>query len=69
MSDEAPLPGALRLPDGSWVRGRGLRHPRPNGPLPGFGLYLGSTRLRHRHDGGLEWEAGVDRVARFPAAA
>ncbi|MFD8092305.1 protein tyrosine phosphatase [Streptomyces sp. SID8361] len=56
MSDEAPLPGALRLPDGSWVRGRGLRRPRPDGPLPGFGLYLGSARLRDRHDGELEWE-------------
>ncbi|GGW67281.1 phosphatase domain-containing protein [Streptomyces xantholiticus] len=52
----APLPGALQLPDGSWVRGRGLRHPRPAGPVPDFALYLGSSRLRRRHEMGLEWE-------------
>lgn len=31
----APLPGALRLPDGSWVRGRGLRRAAPGGRAPG----------------------------------
>ncbi|WP_327590962.1 protein tyrosine phosphatase [Nonomuraea sp. NBC_00507] len=50
-----PLVGAFRLPDGSWVRGRGLRRPLPAGPVPGFGLYLGSGRLRRRHDGALPW--------------
>jgi protein-tyrosine phosphatase len=33
------------LPDGSWIRGRGLRKPVPPGPEPDFGLYLG-TRPR-----------------------
>jgi protein-tyrosine phosphatase len=49
------LEGALRLPDGAWVRGRGLRHPLPDGPVPDFGLYLGSGRLRRRHEGRLPW--------------
>ncbi|GAA4205555.1 protein-tyrosine phosphatase family protein [Streptosporangium oxazolinicum] len=52
---EPPLVGALRLPDGSWIRGRGLRRPPPEGPTPGFGLYLGSDRLRRRHEGELRW--------------
>ncbi|TKK85271.1 protein tyrosine phosphatase [Herbidospora galbida] len=34
------LHGALRLPDGTPVRGRGLRRPPPPGPLPDFGLYV-----------------------------
>ncbi|MFJ6671747.1 protein-tyrosine phosphatase family protein [Actinosynnema sp. NPDC091369] len=54
MSD-APLAGSIRLPDGSWVRGRGLRHPLPAGPLPDFGLYLGSRRLRRARDADLTW--------------
>jgi rhodanese/phosphatase family protein len=33
-------PGALRLPSGRLVRGRGLRRPLPQGPEPGFALYL-----------------------------
>jgi len=49
------LTGAIELPDGSWVRGRGLRHPLPAGPLPEHGLYLGSKKLRSRHDPGLSW--------------
>jgi hypothetical protein len=32
--------GVVELPDGSRVRGRGLRHPAPAGPDPEFGLYL-----------------------------
>jgi hypothetical protein len=44
------LAGALTLPDGTPVRGRGRRQPLPAGPLPEFGLYLGSLR------------AGADRV-------
>ncbi|ARQ70460.1 protein-tyrosine phosphatase family protein [Streptomyces marincola] len=52
----APLPGALRLPDGSWVRGRGLRRPRPGGAAPDVGLYLGTDRLRRTHGAGLGWE-------------
>jgi hypothetical protein len=49
------LGGAIRLPDGSPVRGRGLRHGTPAGPTPDYGLYLGSTRLRRRHDPELHW--------------
>ncbi|WP_113703042.1 protein-tyrosine phosphatase family protein [Nonomuraea lactucae] len=51
----SPLPGAIRLPDGSWVRGRGLRNPLPAGPLPGYGLYAGGGRLRRRHEDRLSW--------------
>lgn len=36
-----PLTGAVHLPDGTLVRGRGVRHPTPTGPEPEFGLYLG----------------------------
>lgn len=32
--------GVMRLPSGSLVRGRGLRRPLPDGPLPTYGLYL-----------------------------
>src|SRR5512135_1785432 len=35
------LPAAVQLPDGAWIRGRGLRHGDPGGPCPDFGLYLG----------------------------
>lgn len=51
----APLTGSLRLPDGAWVRGRGLRRPAPDGPAPEFGLYLGSPKLRRRHESALTW--------------
>ncbi|MBP2703022.1 protein tyrosine phosphatase [Microbispora sp. RL4-1S] len=51
----ASLPGALELPDGTMVRGRGLREPAPGGPAPDFGLYLGTARLRRRHDDALTW--------------
>jgi len=34
----------LRLPSGRFVRGRGLSRPLPQGPQPGFALYL----LGHR---------------------
>lgn len=36
-----PLSGAVPLPDGTLVRGRGRRQPLPTGPHPDFGLYLG----------------------------
>ncbi|MEO3800079.1 protein-tyrosine phosphatase family protein [Nonomuraea sp. B1E8] len=32
--------GVMRLPSGRLVRGRGLRHPLPEGPEPAFALYL-----------------------------
>ena len=53
----ARLDGAILLPDGGWVRGRGLRNPAPDGPAPEFGLYLGTAKLRARHsfDWAHEW--------------
>ncbi|MBK1784709.1 protein-tyrosine phosphatase family protein [Prauserella cavernicola] len=51
-----PLLGATRLPDGVWVRGRGLREAAPEGPRPDFGLYLGAGVLHRRHDASLTWE-------------
>ncbi|MEV3923647.1 protein-tyrosine phosphatase family protein [Actinomadura coerulea] len=49
------LTGAIRLPDGTPIRGRGLRNPPPDGPAPDFGLYLGSGRLRRRREPELSW--------------
>jgi protein-tyrosine phosphatase len=49
------LAGAIELPDGSRVRGRALRRPLPGGPAPDLGLYLGSVRLRRRHEDDLHW--------------
>jgi len=49
------LTGATELPDGAWVRGRGLRDPDPTGPLPEHGLYLGGKKLRARNDDRLTW--------------
>ncbi|WP_158883193.1 protein-tyrosine phosphatase family protein [Amycolatopsis anabasis] len=49
------LDGAIRLPDGAWIRGRGLRNPAPAGSRPEYGLYLGSAKLRRRHDQRLTW--------------
>jgi hypothetical protein len=46
---------SFELPDGSVIRGRGLRNPMPAGPLPEYGLYLGSSSLRARHDAALSW--------------
>lgn len=37
---EPTAPGVLRLPSGRLIRGRGLRHPLPEGPTPDFALYL-----------------------------
>lgn len=45
------LIGAIRLPDGTPVRGRGRREPVPPAPLPDYGLYLG------RPGGGPRWLA------------
>ena len=49
------LTGAIELPDGTRVRGRGLRRPLPDGPVPAFGLYLGTARLRRRHEAAIGW--------------
>jgi Protein-tyrosine phosphatase len=66
------LGGAIQLPDGTLVRGRGLRDRLPEGPLPDYGLYLisrpqqpGTTspqnprwnRLRRRRRFEPSWEA------------
>ena len=37
------LTGAISLPDGTALRGRGRREPLPPGPLPTYGLYLGRS--------------------------
>jgi protein-tyrosine phosphatase len=47
------LDGAVLLPDGTAVRGRGRRQPLPGGLLPEFSLCLG----RRGHDEEPEWEA------------
>jgi protein-tyrosine phosphatase len=49
------LTGAIELPDGLLVRGRGLRNGAPTGETPEFGLYLGSAKLKARHEDGLSW--------------
>ncbi len=48
MSDPEPLVGAIALPDGTLVRGRGRREAIPPGPLPDHGLYLGHPEQRRR---------------------
>lgn len=52
-----PLAGAVTLPDGTQIRGRGRREPLPAGPVPDFGLYLGTRRdrARWRPDWPCEW--------------
>jgi hypothetical protein len=47
---------AIQLPDGAWVRGRGLREPAPGGPAPEYGLYLGTGLLRRRYGAVLRWD-------------
>jgi protein-tyrosine phosphatase len=51
----APLRDAIRLPDGTPVRGRSLRSPLPDGPMPDYGLYLAGRFRRGRWEPG--WEA------------
>lgn len=55
---EPGTPGLLELPSGRFVRGRGLRRPLPDGPLPQFGLYL-----LGRRPAPVEWES---RWLRWP---
>jgi hypothetical protein len=59
-----PLVGAIILPDGTPIRGRGRRQALPTGPLPDFGLYLGRpphqprrALLGRRPGGQPEWPA------------
>lgn len=56
----AALPGATRLPDGTWVRGRGLRYPEPAGPSPDRALYLGNRHRAYRPAWPHEWLAWRD---------
>ncbi|MGW1467065.1 protein-tyrosine phosphatase family protein [Streptomyces sp. NPDC002308] len=51
-------PGILRLPSGRLVRGRGLRRPLPEGPVPEF-----SVRLLGREPEPVAWES---RWLRWP---
>lgn len=51
-------PGVVELPDGRRIRGRGLRHPLPAGPVPEFGVYL-----LGRDRGPFDWE---HRWVRWP---
>ena len=58
MSTWVDGPGVVELPDGRRVRGRGLRRPLPDGPLPQFGVYL-----LGRDPGPFDWE---HRWVRWP---
>ncbi|GAB3446822.1 protein-tyrosine phosphatase family protein [Actinophytocola sediminis] len=49
------LPGAIRLPDGCLVRGRGLRNPEPAGVAPQRALYLGNKHREYRPGWPHEW--------------
>lgn len=49
------LAGAIALPDGTKVRGRGRRQPLPAGPLPDYGLCLGRFSVRHQPDWPSDW--------------
>jgi hypothetical protein len=49
------LIGAITLPDGTAVRGRGRRAALPDGPLPQFGLYLGRPRQPSVFGRGEPW--------------
>ncbi|GGP46712.1 protein-tyrosine phosphatase family protein [Saccharothrix coeruleofusca] len=48
------LPGAIELPDGTRVRGRGLKRSTADG-VPDYGLYLGGKTLRRKFDDRLTW--------------
>lgn len=48
----ATAPGVLRLPSGRLVRGRGLRHPLPDGPVPTYAVHLLGRRPPE-----VPWEA------------
>ncbi|MGH3900823.1 MAG: protein-tyrosine phosphatase family protein [Pseudonocardiaceae bacterium] len=61
---EPPFIGAIALPDGTVIRGRGCRQPLPAGRLPDFGLYLGRppdqqrrSLFRHREPWQPDWSA------------
>jgi len=63
------LVGAITLPDGTAVRGRGRRETLPSGPLPEFGLYLGKPG-QWEPEWAAEWVDWPDfRTPRDPQAA
>jgi protein-tyrosine phosphatase len=63
------LPGAITLPDGCLVRGRGLRDPTPPG-RPDRGLYLGNRHRDFRPEWPHEWLDWPDfRLPRDPERA
>ena len=49
------LVGAITLPDGTKVRGRGRRQALPAGPLPEYGLCLGRASKRHQPEWPADW--------------
>ena len=51
-------PGTVELPGGRMIRGRGLRHPLPDGLEPEFGVYL-----LQRDPGTFDWD---HRWVRWP---
>lgn len=64
------LRGAILLPDGVAVRGRGRREPLPDGPLPELGLFLGDPGRHGLPDWPVERVDWPDfRVPRDTAAA
>lgn len=52
---DPPLLGALRFPEGTWVRGRSLRR-LPPGPLPDLGLHLAAHPPPQVAPGGPSWD-------------
>jgi protein-tyrosine phosphatase len=64
------LAGAVALPDGTWVRGRGRSQPLPPGPVPELGLWLGPRRQEATEEWPLLRVDWPDfRTPREPAAA
>ncbi|MGH3871235.1 MAG: protein-tyrosine phosphatase family protein [Pseudonocardiaceae bacterium] len=68
--------GAIMLPGGTRLRGRGRREPLPAGLVPDFGLYLGrlpSARRRYTPAWQADWidwpDFGVPRDDQLAAAA
>lgn len=51
------LSGAIELPDGTVIRGRGRREGVPAGPTPDFGLYLGLPSARRPPTWQPDWPA------------
>ena len=63
--NEDQLVGAISLPDGTVLRGRGRREPFPSGPPPTYGLYLGRPPDSALHR--LPWRGGSAWRPDWPA--